>query len=153
MKDRHRLGTGLLGQEVAEPAKHALPAGTVVAAGVAARAEAVVAQRQPRAVLHCFQRIGNGGDMIAVPRRYPGDHQAMRRLDLEILAADMEIAAVSALAFRAPGAAGPDIGRVFRRAVHVVRAPPERDLVPGGDGAEDALRRHGDRHRGKDGAG
>jgi hypothetical protein len=70
-------------------------------------------------------------------------HELARRIDLEHLALDVERAAVGALALGAPAAALAQVDRERGGPIHVVGAPPLRQLL-GRERAEHALGRGGD---------
>ena len=90
-----------------------------------------------------FEFPANGGFQIARVTGDPGLDQEARRINFEVLAADLEGVAVGADARAFPFAVDTQVGFEIGDAVHLFLSPPLRELARVGDGLKDAGRRCG----------
>ena len=133
-----------------EPSHDALPTFGVIRCCNGIGREAFVSNPEERAGARALRAGGmqgvhafrlefkaDDGFVGAAPTVKPGMHQEVRRIDLEVLAADAEFLAIGAYATARPFSSDAKIGFPLGYAVHILSAPPARHLGWIGEGLED----------------
>src|SRR4029077_14450391 len=106
--------------------------------------ESGVVHANPRSVAFTRKFKADQGCGAGLVAAVPGMDEQTGRIDLDVLALNMEGLAVGADAVGAPLAAGPNIGLHPGHAVHALFSPPLHELARINESLEHALGRGGD---------